>query len=330
METIIKNNRKIENILEKINTAKKEIHKKIVGLDRIIDFLFYALFTEGHILIIGVPGLAKSLLAETFAHVLDLDFKRIQFTPDLIPSDIIGTEIIDIDPTTNQKIFKFQKGPIFTNILLADEINRTPPKTQSALLEAMQEKQINVGNFLYKLDLPFMVIATQNPLEQEGTYPLPEAQLDRFAFSLELSYPNFEEEKEILINTFKREKIVIEKILNKNDIFEIINFVDNVVISEKLIEYIIKIVQETRKELSKIDEVKKYVEWGVGPRGTETILKGAKIKALLDGKFMVEKSDIDNILYEVLNHRIILNFQAKMDNINTKYIIEKILEKVKI
>jgi MoxR-like ATPase len=277
---------------------------------------------------VGVPGLAKTMIVKNLASLLDLDFKRIQFTPDLMPSDITGTEMIYENPETKEREFKFVKGPVFTNCLLADEINRTPPKTQSALLEAMQEKRVTVAGVTYKLDEPFFVLATQNPIEQEGTYPLPEAQLDRFMLEIRIDYPSEEEEIEIA-KLVEREEIKYKKILSKEEIIEIQNMVKKIPVPDFVLRYAVKLVRETRPESTEIDFVKRYVRYGAGPRASQFLIIGAKARAILKGVSSVEIEDIEYLLEPVLRHRIILNFYAEAENIKTRDVIEKIKENVK-
>lgn len=310
---------------------KKEISKVIVGLNDVVDKMLISMFTGSHVLLVGVPGLAKTMLSESFARASGMEFKRVQFTPDLMPSDITGAEVMDTDSKTQARSFRFVRGPVFTNILLADEINRTPPKTQSALLEAMQEKSVHSAGVLHKLPSPFMVIATQNPLEQEGTYALPEAQLDRFIFSVDLSYPVFEEEKAILTGSYKRTPLDIKPVINAEEIMTISDYCSETAVSEKIVEYILKIVRATRPSPDNpVDEVKKYVQWGAGPRAGDFLLKAAKVKAVLEGKLTPDKEDVDSLLYSVLNHRVILNFTAKVDEFKVEDLIRAIRGKVKL
>ncbi len=318
----------IKEIKEKFDKVKEELAKTIIGQEGVINQILITLISRGHALIVGVPGLAKTMIVKNLASLLDLDFKRIQFTPDLMPSDITGTEIIYENPETKEKEFKFVKGPIFTNCLLADEINRTPPKTQSALLEAMQEKRVTVAGVTYKLDEPFFVLATQNPIEQEGTYPLPEAQLDRFMFEIRIDYPSEEEEIEIA-KLVEREEIKYEKVLSKKEIIEIQNMVKKVPVPDFVLRYAVKLVRETRPLSTETDFVKRYVRYGAGPRASQFLIIGAKARAILKGIPSVEIEDINYLLEPVLRHRIILNFYAEAENVKTEDVIEKIKEKVK-
>jgi MoxR-like ATPase len=289
------------------NRVKQEIGKQIIGQEDTIDQLLIAIFSQGHALLIGVPGLAKTLLIQTLSKVLDLDFNRIQFTPDLMPSDILGAEMLD-----NDRNFKFIKGPIFANIVLADEINRTPPKTQAALLEAMQEKGVTIAGKHYKLDLPFFVLATQNPIEQEGTYPLPEAQLDRFMFNIYLDYPSLEEEKSIVSLTTTDEEITINKILSKQEIIDFQHLVRKVPVTDNVVSYAVNLVHKLRpnSDLS-TDLTNEYIEWGAGPRGSQTLILAAKCHAILKGKYSPDIEDVQAIAVPALRHRLVRNFKAE-------------------
>lgn len=317
--------KELKRIKEKI---LKEVHKVIVNQERVIEELLIALFSKGHVLIIGVPGLAKTLLINTLAKTLGLKFSRIQFTPDLMPSDITGTEVLQEDPVTREKRFKFVKGPIFTNILLADEINRTPPKTQSALLEAMQELKVTVGGVDYMLEEPFFVLATQNPIEQEGTYPLPEAQLDRFMLNTYIYYPDYEDEIEIVKRTTGYEFPEPERIVKREEILQIQREVREMPVPEHVFEYAIKLVRNTRPETTEIELVKKYIEYGASPRASQFLILGAKAKAFLDGREFAETKDVKYIAPSVLRHRIILNFAAEAEEINKENLIKEIIENV--
>ncbi len=289
------------------NRVKQEIGKQIIGQEDTIDQLLISIFSQGHALLIGVPGLAKTLLIQTLSKVLDLDFNRIQFTPDLMPSDILGAEMLD-----NDRNFKFIKGPIFANIVLADEINRTPPKTQAALLEAMQEKGVTIAGKHYKLDLPFFVLATQNPIEQEGTYPLPEAQLDRFMFNIYLDYPSLEEEKSIVSLTTTDEEITINKILSKQEIIDFQHLVRKVPVTDNVVSYAVNLVHKLRpnSDLS-TDLTNEYIEWGAGPRGSQTLILAAKCHAILKGKYSPDIEDVQAIAVPALRHRLVRNFKAE-------------------
>jgi MoxR-like ATPase len=307
--------------MEKLQLIKKELQKTIIGHENLINSLLISLITNSHILIEGVPGIAKTTAVKTLAQVCDLDFKRIQFTPDLLPSDIIGVEVYN--PKTNE--FQIKKGPIFANIVLADEINRAPAKVQSALLEAMQEKQVTIADESFKLDEPFIVLATQNPIEQEGTYPLPEAQLDRFLLKTIVGYNSPDEEIKIIEMLQNPPKI--KKIINKEDIKKFQEIHKNIHIDKELIEYIVKIIDKTRNP---DEEIKEYIDYGASPRGTISLVNAAKANAMLKNKNYVTPLDIIEIANDVLRHRIILNYKAEADNINVDFIIEKILKNVDI
>ncbi|MEG8945911.1 AAA family ATPase [Rosettibacter firmus] len=314
----------VEKLSHSFKEIKKEISKVIVGQDEIIDNLIVSLLSRGHCLLIGVPGLAKTLLIKTLAEVLDLKFSRIQFTPDLMPSDITGTEIIEEDAITKKRDFKFIKGPVFANIILADEINRTPPKTQSALLEAMQEHRVTAAGITYKLEEPFFVLATQNPIEQEGTYPLPEAQLDRFMFSLWLDYPSFDEEIKIIKQTTSDYKPELKKILSANDIIFFQDFIAKVPVADNVIEYAVKFVKSTRPADGTLKFIKDWISWGAGPRASQYLILAAKTKAVIDGRYTPSIEDVRNFLIPVLRHRLIPNFSAQAEGIDSVEIIEKL------
>ena len=317
--------RLVEKLSESVERIKTEIRKVIIGQDEIINMLLIALITRGHCLLVGVPGLAKTLLIKTIADVLDLKFSRIQFTPDLMPSDITGTDILEENSATKKREFRFIKGPVFANIVLADEINRTPPKTQSALLEAMQEYKVTAAGENYLLEEPFFVLATQNPIEQEGTYPLPEAQLDRFMFSLWLGYPSLENEIEIVRNTTGHQSYSPEKIIDKEEIINFHNLVRKVPVASSVIEYAVKCVNASRP--GGIDEnsfVNKYVSWGAGPRASQFLILAAKAKSVIERRFTPCITDVDEFLIPVLRHRIIPNFSAEAEGINSVDIIKKI------
>ena len=304
-----------------------EIGKIVIGQEEILDKILIALLTKGHTLLVGVPGLAKTLLIKSMAEICDLNFKRIQFTPDLMPSDITGTELIDIDPETEQRNFRFYKGPIFGNIILADEINRTPPKTQAALLEAMQEHRVTAGGHSYKLDEPFFVLATQNPIEQEGTYPLPEAQLDRFMFHLNINYPSIEEEVSIVNRTTISNKYDVKKVFSKNSITSFQDLTLRVPISENVVTYAVKLASSTRPNEETSDSyVKQWVEWGAGPRASQYLALGAKAKALLDGRPTPSIEDIQSIAPDILRHRILPNFNAEAEGIKVDDIVNHLIK----
>ncbi|MBI5726522.1 MAG: MoxR family ATPase, partial [Ignavibacteriales bacterium] len=300
-----------ERFTSSVKQLKSEIAKVIVGQEDIIHQLLISLLSRGHCLLVGVPGLAKTLLIKTLADVTDLSFKRIQFTPDLMPSDITGTELIDEDPVSKRREFRFVPGPVFANVILADEINRTPPKTQSALLEAMQEHMVTAGGKTYKLEEPFFVLATQNPIEQEGTYPLPEAQLDRFMFNLWLGYPTFEEEKQIVKLTTSEYKPDLQKVINAADLITFQDIIRRVPVADNVIEFVVKAVSKTRPaEANAPQFVKDWVRWGAGPRASQYLVLAAKTKALMDGRFTPDIDDVRYALVPVLRHRMITNFNA--------------------
>ncbi len=315
----------VEKLQSKINLTGKEIAKVIVGQEETIENLLTALLSNGHCLLVGVPGLAKTLLIKTLSEALNLKFSRIQFTPDLMPSDITGTEILDEDQTTKQRKFRFIKGPVFANIILADEINRTPPKTQAALLEAMQEKTVTAAGVKYALPNPFFVLATQNPIEQEGTYPLPEAQLDRFMFNLWLDYPSFEEEMKIVKNTTGNLSVEINETITADDILTFQQLVKRVPVADNVIEYAVKFVNSTRpnNDLFK-KEIAELISWGAGPRASQYLILAAKTYAILDGRYTPEIADVEKALIPVLRHRIIPSFNAEAEGITTVDIINKL------
>ncbi|HEX9648936.1 MAG TPA: MoxR family ATPase [Cyclobacteriaceae bacterium] len=317
-------------LINKLPQLKKEIGKVIIGQEETIDHLLITFMANGHALLEGVPGLAKTLMIRTLAKCLDLSFRRIQFTPDLMPSDILGTEILEEDHATGKKFFKFNKGPIFANIILADEINRTPPKTQSALLEAMQEKEVTYGGKTYTLDKPFFILATQNPIEQSGTFPLPEAQLDRFLLYIRIGYPGESEEKTVLEQTTGTVTAEVSRVINGNDIIEIQNLVRQVPISDDLVEYVNKLVRATRPDNTISEYVKEWVRWGAGPRAGQAIILTAKARALLNARFAVTVDDIRHVAYPVLRHRIILNFKAESAQIQPDMVTEKLLDTIRL
>jgi len=320
--------------VEQLHTAHqkiiKEIGKVIIGQEKVIELLLISLLSSGHSLLIGVPGLAKTLLISTLADALNLKFSRIQFTPDLMPADITGTEIIEEDHTTGKRQFKFVKGPVFGNIVLADEINRTPPKTQAALLQAMQEHEVTAAGNTYKLDEPFFVLATQNPIEQEGTYPLPEAQLDRFMFNIMVDYPSGAEEQEIVKSTTAVPDYQLNKVLSPDEIIAFQQLVRRVPVSDHLIEYAVDLVRATRPpDDSAPDFIKNWVNWGAGPRASQYLILAAKTKAILDGRPTPGAEDVRFAAYPVMRHRIVTSFNAEADGIDTNEIIKRILETVK-
>jgi len=315
----------VEKLNDTVKNIKNEVHKVIVGQDEIISNTLVALLSGGHTLLVGVPGLAKTLLIKTIANVLNLNFSRIQFTPDLMPSDITGTEIIEEDQISKERKFKFIRGPIFSNIILADEINRTPPKTQSALLEAMQEHNVTAMGNTYKLDEPFFVLATQNPIEQEGTYPLPEAQLDRFMFNLWLNYPTYEEEIAIIKSTTSEIIPELKKVVSKSELIEFQKLVKRVPVADNVIEYAISKVKETRPTETKNAKLKEWINWGAGPRASQYLIIAAKTKAIMDGRYTPNIEDIKSSLIPVLRHRIIPNFNAEADGITSLDIINNLM-----
>jgi MoxR-like ATPase len=311
-----------------INRLKGEIGKVIVGQNSVIDHLLATLFARGHCLMVGVPGLAKTLLVSTSAQLLDLSFKRVQFTPDLMPSDITGTQVLEEDEN-RRRDFRFQPGPIFANIVLADEINRTPPKTQAALLESMQERQVTVGKESYHLPAPFFVAATQNPIEQEGTYPLPEAQLDRFMFMLEIDYPTEEEETRILTRTTSQETPTLAPVLDASRIIANQKLVASIAVTESIVKYVTKLVRATRpRGESAPGFVKEYVEWGAGPRAGQYLILGAKAMAAMEGRVAVNFTDIRRMAHPVLRHRLGLNFSAQAEGIKPNDVVSKLLNAI--
>ncbi|MEW5767822.1 MAG: MoxR family ATPase [bacterium] len=317
----------VEELARAREKILQEISKVIIGQKEVIDELLLAMFCNGHCLIIGVPGLAKTLLVSTMSRILSLKFRRIQFTPDLMPSDITGTDVLEEDTTSRRRSFRFIKGPIFANIILADEINRTPPKTQAALLEAMQEHKVTAGGTTYSLSLPFFVLATQNPIEQEGTYPLPEAQLDRFMFNIYIDYPSEEEELNIAKLTTSAYEAELEQVLSGEDILRLQGIVRKVPVADHVAEYAIRLVRSSRPgdELSP-DFVKDWVSWGAGPRASQYLLLGGKARAVMMGRYAVSKEDIKAVAGPVLRHRIITNFNAEADGIDSMEIIRRLME----
>jgi MoxR-like ATPase len=305
-----------------------EVHKVIVGQDRVIDELLSALFADGHCLLVGVPGLAKTLLISTLARVLDLKFSRIQFTPDLMPSDITGTEILEEDRTTGKRAFKFVRGPVFANLILADEVNRTPPKTQAALLQAMQEKEVTAAGQTFPLEPPFFVLATQNPIELEGTYPLPEAQLDRFMYHISVDYPGEAEEVEIVSRTTGPVEGTVATVLTGADILRIQKTIRRVPVSEHVISYAVRIARESRPETTTLPFVKDWVSWGAGPRASQFLILGAKTRAVLNGNLTPSAGDVRSVAASVLRHRIITNFNAEAEGVKVIQLVAKILEAV--
>lgn len=319
----------IENTALKIKECKEEIGKGIIGQKEIIDNVLIAIFSGGNVLLEGMPGLGKTQLVKTISKVLNLKFSRIQFTPDLMPADVVGTNLIVKENDMTK--FKFEEGPVFTNLLLADEINRATPKTQSALLEAMGEKSVTVGKVTYDMPKPFMVLATQNPIEQEGTYPLPEAQLDRFQFKVKVDFPSLDELSKIIDLTLGKEEEEINSVLNDKEILEMKEAIKEIPIADAVKEYALKIILATHPEVKEGHELsKKYVEVGASPRAAQGLISGAKVKAVMEGRYNVSFDDIKYIAYPVLRHRIILNFEGITEGITEEYIIEKILEDLRV
>ncbi|HUL21479.1 MAG TPA: MoxR family ATPase [Thermodesulfobacteriota bacterium] len=320
----------VEEMCRKKAEIMAEIKKVIVGQEKVIEEILIALFCRGHSLLVGVPGLAKTLLISTLAGIMELKFNRVQFTPDLMPSDITGTDILEEEAGSRKRSFRFLKGPIFTNILLADEINRTPPKTQAALLQAMQEYQVTAGGVTHDLDLPFFVLATQNPIEQEGTYPLPEAQLDRFMFNIGMDYPPFMEEVEIVALTTTSYQPVLDKVINGEKILQMQDLVRRVPASSHVIEYAVRLLRSSRPgEPEALPFVKEWVEWGAGPRASQHLILAAKARAIMRGAYVASVEDVKAVIQSILRHRIIVNFKAQAEGIHPLDIIQRLLEEVK-
>ncbi|MBP1841381.1 AAA family ATPase [Formosa algae] len=310
----------VEQFVKKFGALKTEISKMIIGQDQVVEQILISVFSGGHALLIGVPGLAKTLMVNAISQALGLDFKRIQFTPDLMPSDILGSEVLD-----ESRNFKFIKGPIFSNIILADEINRTPPKTQAALLEAMQERSVTVAGQHYKLSLPYFVLATQNPIEQEGTYPLPEAQLDRFMFAIHLDYPTFQEEVDVVKATTTDRSISINPLFNAEEIVEFQKLIRRVPVADNVIEYAVRMVGKTRPNTPQTPElVKNYLDWGAGPRASQNLILAAKTHAIIKGKFSPDIEDVQAVAFGILRHRIIKNYKAEAEGISEEKIIKSL------
>lgn len=311
----------IEQLVKDYKALKNEIHQVIVGQDEVVDQVLISIFSRGHCLLVGVPGLAKTLLVNTIAETLGLSFNRVQFTPDLMPSDIVGSEILD---ETRQ--FKFIKGPLFSNIILADEINRTPPKTQSALLEAMQERRVTAAGTTYPLPHPFFVLATQNPIEQEGTYPLPEAQLDRFMFNIWVDYPSYTEELAIVKSTTSDEKVTLNRIVSGEKIAEYQELIRRIPVADNVLEYAVKLVGKTRKDSDLAPQITKdFISWGAGPRASQYLIVGAKCHAALNGKFSPDIEDVKAVALPILRHRIVRNYRAEAEGYSTDRIIQELL-----
>jgi len=320
----------VQELHEARRVLLTEIEKRIVGQKNVVEALLVALFARGHCLFVGVPGLAKTLLISTVADVLDLSFNRIQFTPDLMPSDITGTDVLEEDHTTGRRTFRFVRGPIFANLLLADEINRTPPKTQAALLQAMQEYRVTAGGETYPLDLPFLVFATQNPIEQEGTYPLPEAQLDRFMFYVNVSYPSAQEELEIVRSTTVSSRPALRRVLSPHKIRDLQDLVLRVPAADHVIRYAVELVRRTRPaEPSAPDFVRENVSWGAGPRASQYLILGAKSRAILDGRMAASEQDVRELARNVLVHRVITNFRAESEGVSSAQIVDRLVETMK-
>ncbi|MDC6386716.1 MoxR family ATPase [Flagellimonas taeanensis] len=311
----------VENLVKKHQDLKKEIAKVIVGQDKVIEQILLSIYTGGHSLLIGVPGLAKTLMVNTIAQTLGLDFKRIQFTPDLMPSDILGSEVLD-----QNRNFKFIMGPVFGNIILADEINRTPPKTQAALLEAMQERAVTIAGKQYKLNRPYFVLATQNPIEQEGTYPLPEAQLDRFMFAIELKYPSIEEEIQVVKSTTTDVEVQLNTLFDADEIIAVQHLIRRIPIPDNVVDYAVRLVNRTRPgQEGSLDFVNNYVDWGAGPRASQNLVLAAKAHAAIHGKFSPDIEDIKAVSTGILRHRILKNYKAEAEGISEEKIISELL-----
>ncbi len=319
----------VEEIAHARQQILSEIHKRVIGQDVVIDHLLTALFARGHCLFVGVPGLAKTLLISTLAETLSLEFRRIQFTPDLMPSDITGTEVLEEDHTTGRRSFRFIKGPLFANIILADEINRTPPKTQAALLQSMQEYKVTAGGTTYSLDLPFSVFATQNPIEQEGTYPLPEAQLDRFMFQVDVGYPSESEEEQIVRQQTSDYKAVLQPVLNPERILALQELVLRVPVANHVIKYAVALCRATRPDQPTApDFVRNYVSWGAGPRASQNLILAGKSRAIMSGRFAASVEDVMALAKPILQHRLILNYRAEAEGISSSQLVDSLLQSV--
>ena len=319
----------VERLTNARSQLKAEIAKVVVGQDEVIDQILVALLCKGHALMVGVPGLGKTLMARTLSHALDMEFSRIQFTPDLMPSDITGTDIIEEDTETGRRRLEFMPGPVFANFLLADEINRAPPKTQAALLQAMQEREISVGRKTYHLKPPFFVVATQNPIEQEGTYPLPEAQLDRFMLNIPVTYPSQQEEAQIVKNTTGNAEVNVNKLISGEEIQQLQRVVREVPVADSVVDYAVNISRASRPgEIKGFEKLHRYIRFGASPRASQNLILGAKAKAVLDGKFHVDFSDVQSVAVSVLRHRVAANFHAKADQITVEEIVHRIVESV--
>ncbi len=320
-----------EEMRRKKEEIVSEVRKVIVGQGKVIEEILIALFCRGHCLLVGVPGLAKTLLISTMAGIMELNFNRVQFTPDLMPSDITGTDVLEEEGGSRQRRFRFLRGPIFTNILLADEINRTPPKTQAALLQAMQEYKVTAGGVTHALDLPFLVLATENPIEQEGTYPLPEAQLDRFMFNIDISYPTFDQEREIVASTTSSYQPVLNKVIRADKILEMEKLVRRVPASSHVIGYAVRLVRASRpKEVDALPYVGEWTEWGAGPRASQYLILAAKARAVMDGRYVASTEDVKAVAASILRHRIITNFKAQAEGVSSLDIIGQLLREVPV
>lgn len=318
----------VKSLIGKISILKNEIQKVIVGQDHIIEEMLIALMAGGHCLLEGVPGLAKTLMVRTLSQALNLSFRRIQFTPDLMPTDIVGTEILEEDHATGKRFFKFNKGPLFANIVLADEVNRTPPKTQSALLEAMQEFEVTYGGQTYPLDRPFFILATQNPIEQAGTYPLPEAQLDRFLLYIKIGYPTAVEEAQILSSTTGSQKAIVNPIIGAEEIKQLQLLTREVSINDDLITYVSDLIRATRPDTTTVNFVKEWVRWGAGPRAGQALILTAKARALFNGRYTVIMDDLHTMAYPVLRHRVLMNFKAEAENVSSDQVTSELVKAI--
>jgi MoxR-like ATPase len=318
----------VKALIDKVGLLKGEIQKVIVGQDHIIEEMLIALMAGGHCLLEGVPGLAKTLMVRTLSQALSLSFRRIQFTPDLMPTDIVGTEILEEDHATGKRFFKFNKGPLFANIVLADEVNRTPPKTQSALLEAMQEFEVTYGGQTYPLDRPFFILATQNPIEQAGTYPLPEAQLDRFLLYIKIGYPTATEEAQILSSTTGVKKAIVNPIIGAEEIKQLQALTREVSINDELITYVSEFIRATRPDTTAVAFVKEWVRWGAGPRAGQALILTAKARALFHGRYAVIMEDLQAMAYPVLRHRVLMNFKAEAENVSSDQVTAELVKAI--
>ncbi|MBL0321231.1 MAG: AAA family ATPase [Candidatus Kapabacteria bacterium] len=318
----------VEDLAKRISAVKREIGKVIVGQHDVVDQLLISLFARGHCLLVGVPGLAKTLLVRTLAESLHLTYSRVQFTPDLMPGDITGTEVIEDNRSTGQKSFRFVKGPVFANIVLADEINRTPPKTQAALLEAMQEHSVTAAGTTYHLEEPFFVLATQNPIEQEGTYPLPEAQLDRFMFNLRLDYPSYSEEVDVVRSTTSGTNAKVKKVMDAADIIAFQDLVRRIPVADNVVEHAVKLVRSTRPVADSPKIVKDFVGYGAGPRASQYLVLGAKSRAALTGRFTPSIEDVNSVAASVLRHRLVTNFSAEAEGVSSDRIVEELIRSI--